>query len=94
MLSGFRTLDVGFTYKEEIIMCSHCLTDDRIATTTTFTVEYNSCIIVIKNVPCLECSMCCEIIFTDEVSARFESMVEAAKTIMQDIAVIDYTKAA
>ena len=44
-------------------MCNACFSDDKIETKTTFTVEYNDCIIVIKNVPCLECQRCGEIFF-------------------------------
>ena len=52
------------------------------------------CIIVIKNVPCLECPICGETTFTDDVADRLEKLVEAAKRIMNDISVIDYQKAA
>ncbi|MBD8972892.1 MAG: type II toxin-antitoxin system MqsA family antitoxin [Clostridiales bacterium] len=75
-------------------MCNFCFDDNKIKTKTTFTVEYKDCIIVIKNVPCLECQMCGEITFTDDVSAKLEKIVETAKKIMQEISVIDYTKAA
>ena len=75
-------------------MCNVCFSDDKIKTKTTFTVEYNNCILVIKNVPCLECLKCGEITFTDEVSEKLENLVNAAKRIMQEISVIDYSKAA
>lgn len=75
-------------------MCNNCFSDNKIKTKTTFTVEYKGCIIVIKNVPCLECQFCGEITFTDEVSAKIELLVESAKKIMQDVSVIDYNKAA
>ncbi len=75
-------------------MCQECFKDEKISTKTTFTVEYEGCIIVIKNVPCLECPLCGEVTFSDEVSAKLELLVEAAKKIMQEISVIDYAKAA
>ena len=75
-------------------MCNVCFSDDKIETKTTFTVEYNDCIIVIKNVPCLECQICGEIFFSDEVSEKLERLTDAAKKIMQDISVIDYSKVA
>ena len=75
-------------------MCNSCFDDNKIKTTTTFTVEYKECIIVVKKVPCMECQMCGEIYFSDEVSQKLERLVEAAKSILQDISVIDYTKAA
>lgn len=74
-------------------MCNACFNDNKLNTKTTFTVEYNECIIVVKNVPCLECEICGEITFTDEVSEKLELLVNGAKKIMQDISVIDYCKA-
>ena len=75
-------------------MCKHCFTEKKIETKTAFTVEYNDCIIVVKNVPCLECPVCGEVTFSDEVSTKLEMIVSAAKKLVQEISVIDYTKAA
>ena len=75
-------------------MCRNCFDNNKLSTKTTFTVEYEGCIIVVKNVPCLECPLCGEVTFSDEVSAKLEFLVEAAKKIMQEISVIDYAKAA
>ena len=75
-------------------MCNACFKDDKIKTVTTFTVEYKGCIIVIRNVPCLECQACGEITFTDEVSAQLEKIVNSVKTVLQDVSVIDYSKVA
>lgn len=61
---------------------------------------YNSCfnysnsVIIIKNVPCEECEQCGEIFYTDEVAEQLEKLVEAAKSLLQDISVIDYSKVA
>lgn len=75
-------------------MCNACFNDNKLVSKTTFTVEYKECIIVIKNVPCLECEVCGEVTFTDEVAAKLELLVNAAKKLMLEISVIDYGKAA
>ncbi len=75
-------------------MCNACLNNEKIKTTTTFTVEYNDCIIVVKHVPCLECQICGDISFSSEVSEKLENLVNAAKAVMQEISVIDYNKVA
>ncbi len=75
-------------------MCNACFNDDKIQTKTTFTVDSDGCIIIIKNVPCLECRICGEITFTDEVSKKLENLVTSAKKLMLEISVIDYNKAA
>ena len=75
-------------------MCNACYRFDKLETTTTVTVEYEDCIIVVKHVPCLECQVCGEVTVTDDVSAKLEKLVTAAKAVLQDISVIDYAKVA
>ena len=81
-----------------MIMCDACFNDDKIKTLTTFTVDYKGCIIIVKNVPCYECQICGEITFSDEVSEKLETLVTTAKnaldSVFQEIALIDYAKAA
>ena len=60
-------------------MCMFCKNTTTIQSTTTHVVNYKDCIIVIKNVPCLE---------------KLEIIVNMAKKLMQEIAVIDYKQAA
>lgn len=72
-------------------MCIYCKNSTTVNSTTTHVVNYNNnCIIVIKNVPCLECEQCGETYYTDEVAERLEEIVENAKKLMQEVAVIDY----
>ena len=75
-------------------MCLYCKNKVMIDSTTTHVVNYKNCIIVIKNVPCLECSQCGEKYYTDEVAERLEMIVDVAKKLMQEVAVIDYKQAA
>ena len=62
--------------------------------TTTHVFNYKNSIIVIKNVPCEECEQCGEKYYTDEVAEQLEKMVNLAKQMMQEIAVLDYSKVA
>ena len=41
-------------------MCMYCKNSTTVNSTTTHVVNYKNCIIVIKNVPCLECEQCGE----------------------------------
>lgn len=75
-------------------MCMFCRCDTVKESTTTHVVNYNGCVIVIKNVPREECEQCGEKFYTDEVAERLEKMVDAAKKLMQEISVIDYSKVA
>ena len=75
-------------------MCMFCKNTTTIVSTTTHVVNYGKCIIVIRNVPCLECDQCGEKYYTDEVAGKLELLVNDAKRLMQEIAVIDYRQAA
>ena len=59
-------------------MCMYCKNSTTINSTTTHVVNYKNCIIVIKNVPCLECEQCGEKYYTDEVAERLEIIVNMA----------------
>lgn len=71
-----------------------CKNSDTTQSTTTHVVNYKDCIIIIKNVPCIECDQCGEKYYTNEVAKHLELIINAAKKLMQEIAVIDYTHAA
>lgn len=75
-------------------MCMFCKCDTTKTSTTTHVVSYKECIIIIKNVPCIECEQCGEKYYTDEVAERIEKIVTAAKELMQELSVLDYEKAA
>lgn len=75
------------------MMCFYCKGEMQ-SSTTTHVVNYNDCIIVIKNVPCEECSQCGEIEYTDDVMKHLENIVNRAKALMQDVSVMDYSKVA
>ena len=75
-------------------MCMYCKNSTTVNSTTTHVVNYKNCIIVIKNVPCLECDQCGEKYYTDEVAESIRRIVNMAKKLMQEIAVIDYPQVA
>lgn len=71
-------------------MCMYCKSGEYKESTTTHVVNYKNCIIVIKNVPCLECDQCGAKYYTDSVAEKLENIVESVKKQMQEIAVVDY----
>lgn len=74
-------------------MCFYCKGEMK-ASTTTHVVNYNGCIIVIKNVPCEECVQCGAVEYSDEVMKWLEVIVNRAKELMQEVSVMDYVKIA
>ena len=75
-------------------MCMYCKCKTITSSFTTHVVNYKNCIIIIKNVPCEECEQCGEKYYSNEIAKQLENLVNIAKQLMQEIAIIDYSKAA
>ena len=61
---------------------------------TTSVTDLGGCLIIVRNVPCYKCSECNEIIYSADVVQHLERILEAAKKLMQEISIIDYSQAA
>lgn len=61
---------------------------------TTSVTDLGKCLIIVRNVPCYKCSECNEIIYSADVVQRLETIIEAAKQLMQEVSIIDYSQAA
>lgn len=69
--------------------CFYCK-GDIVPSTTVYTVQIGNAVIVIKNVPCEECEQCGEIEISNEVMQKLDKIIDTAKQLMQEVAVIDY----
>lgn len=74
-------------------MCFYCKGEMK-DSTTAFTVQYGNYVIVIKNVPCVECCQCGETEISDSVMKKVEELVASAKKMVQQDYIIDYSSAA
>ena len=72
----------------------YCKCNETDETFTTHVVNYKGSIIIVKNVPCIECVQCGETFYTDEVAEILEKIVNQAKKLLQEVSIIDYQKAA
>ena len=75
-------------------MCKYCKNEHLIESTTTHVVDFKDHLIIVRNVPCLECDQCGETYFTDAVARRLEEIVNSVKKLAPKISIIDYNKAA
>jgi len=64
-----------------------------VESTTIHTVELKNCIVVIKNVPCLKCDQCGEVVINGEVAQRIEQIVAGFEKALTEIAVVNYSVA-
>lgn len=59
---------------------------------TSHIVEYEGCVIVIRNVPCEECLQCGETFYSNSVATKLEEIVSELKKIVSAVAVVEYEK--
>lgn len=65
-----------------------------IKSTTTYMTEYNGCFLIIKNVPCSKCTQCGEEYLNGATLLKIEKILEKLKTILTEVAIVDFNKAA
>ena len=59
--------------------------------TTSHVVTLDNCIIIVKNVPCTQCTQCGETFFDDDVADKLERIVKELRNAITEIAVVNYS---
>lgn len=72
-------------------MCMFCKCSTTKQSTTTHVVNLKGNLVIVKNGPCEECEQCGE---KYKVAEKLEQIINAAKKMMQELAILDYSKAA
>ena len=68
-------------------MCKGSLIDKA----TTFMVDVDRCIIIVKNVPSQVCNQCGDVSYNNDVAKQLEKIVNSLKESITEIAVVNYT---
>jgi len=58
---------------------------------TTHVSDLGSCIIIVKNVPCLKCEQCGEVSYTGTVIKQLEKTIDTLQSTLAEIAVVNYS---
>ena len=66
------------------VMCKGTLENKN----TTFMIELDNCIIIIKNVPSQVCKQCGEVTYSDEVAKQLEKLVNTVRNTITEITVM------
>ena len=62
--------------------------------TTSYMLDLDNCVIVIRNVPCFKCEKCGEVAYSDDVVKRLDEIVKGIKGLMTEVAIVEYSDAA
>jgi len=74
--------------------CFFCKNDETAEAKTTEVYEIDGNLVIIRNIPCLECEQCEEKYFIDTVMGRLENLVDEARKMIQEVSIIDFSKVA
>lgn len=72
------------------IECGHTLIEKN----RTYVANLDTCVIIIKNVPAMVCEHCGEVYYSDDVFTQIEKIVYRLESMINDIAVVDYSTTA
>lgn len=74
--------------------CLSCKHGDMLPSTTTYFTEFNSCMLIIKNVPCMKCEQCGEVVFSTSVHRKIEHIVANVKKLTSELTSLEYDNVA
>lgn len=72
------------------MMCAFCKGQETQQVLRKYLVDLNETVLIVNNVPSLECVQCGENFYTDEVSEVLEQITNKARKISAEILMVDY----
>lgn len=70
--------------------CLSCKTGDMEPSITSYFVELEKCMIIIKNVPCLKCVQCGDTFFSATIAEQIDDITSKAEQIASELMIIDF----
>ena len=77
-----------------MIDCLSCKSGKMSASTTTYTAVLEDCVLVLKNVPCLKCEQCGDVLYNTDVLEKIDGIISLTKKMASEVSIIDYSKVA
>ena len=70
--------------------CLSCKNGTYIEAATTYLSELKDCMIIIKNVPCMKCSQCGEVMYSGSVAEKLDELMDKAESIASELLIVNY----
>lgn len=74
--------------------CLSCKSGSMEVSTTTYTTVLKNCILIIKNVPCMKCTQCGDVLYNTEILEKIDEIIVMAEKMASEVSIIDYSKVA
>ena len=72
-----------------IMICPLCKGEMK-PSTTIHTVQLKNCVVVIKNVPCMECEQCGEVVLSADTVEKIERILQTVEKAVAEITVVNF----
>ena len=72
------------------MMCAFCKGKETKNLLDKYLVTISDTVLIVNNVPCIECVQCGEKFYTDDVSEMLETITNKAREIQAQILMVDY----
>ena len=74
--------------------CLSCKSGTMVEAATVYTAVLKNCILIIKNVPCVRCEQCGEVLYNTETLEKVDRISAMAEKMASEVSIIDYAKVA
>ena len=74
--------------------CFSCKSDTMEKSSSTYTAQATNCIIIIKNVPCMKCRQCGDVVYNTKILKKIEEIIRRMEEFASEVAIVDYQKSA
>ena len=74
--------------------CLSCKSGNMEESTTTYTAVLKNCILIIKNIPCMKCEQCGEVLYNTDILEKIDDIIAMAEKMASEVSIIDYSKVA
>ena len=74
--------------------CFSCKSDTMEQSTSTYTAQASNCIVIIKNVPCMKCRQCGDVVYNTNILKKIEKIIRRIESMASEVAIVDYQKSA
>jgi len=74
--------------------CFSCKSDTMEQSSSTYTAQAANCIIIIKNVPCMKCRQCGDVVYNTKILKKIEEIMGRLNEFASEVAIVDYQRSA
>lgn len=77
-----------------MIDCLSCKSGTMVEAVTVYTAVLKNCVLIVKNVPCVRCEQCGDVLYNTETLEKIDRITKMTEQIASEVSIIDYARVA